>query len=167
MRDGGARPAITIRTAVESDAPEIARLLTALGHPAVAADVAERWPAWSAAGNWALVAAGPDGGLAALATLHVTHVLHRPRPVGRITALVVDESVRGQGVGLSLVTAAEEALGQRGCRQLEITCHKRRTDAHLFYERIGYEMTSFRFARAIEPRERQGTRAGGGVTRRA
>jgi hypothetical protein len=140
---GAPAPAFTIRAAVASDAAEIARLLTALGHATDTEEVAGRWPAWSAAGNGALVAVAPGGGLAGLATLHQTHVLHRPRPVGRITALVIDPSVL-----------------------LEITCHMRRTDAHRFYERIGYEKTSLRFAKTIGPRERQGAAPGENATRR-
>src|SRR5215831_18615862 len=135
--------AFTIRLGTEADVPEIARLLTELGHAAATANVAERWPAWAAAGNSALVTVGPGGNLLGLATLHVTHVLHRPRPVGRVTALVVDESVRGQGMGRALIAAAEGVLGEAGCGLLEITCHMRRTAAHQFYERIGYEKTSF------------------------
>jgi GNAT superfamily N-acetyltransferase len=163
---GAPAPAFTIRAAVASDAAEIARLLTALGHATDTEEVAGRWPAWSAAGNGALVAVAPGGGLAGLATLHQTHVLHRPRPVGRITALVIDPSVRGQGLGRTLVAAAEEMLGASGCGLLEITCHMRRTDAHRFYERIGYEKTSLRFAKTIGPRERQGAAPGEDATRR-
>ena len=96
-------PVLAIRPATEHDVPELARLFTALGHPATAEAIAERWREWAAAGNTALVAPRRDGALAGAATLHRMVVLHRPRPVGRITALVVDTPLRGQGVGRALV----------------------------------------------------------------
>jgi GNAT superfamily N-acetyltransferase len=139
----------TIRRATARDAPELARLLTSLGHPTIAVTIEARWAEWAAAGNLALVAARPDGTLAGVATLHHMLVLHRPRPVGRITALVVDAPVRGRGIGRALVAAAEEMLTSVGCGLLEITSNVRRADAHAFYEHLGYERTSFRFARML------------------
>lgn len=140
-----------VRAATAHDAAEIARLLTLLGHPTEAGTVAARWAEWAAAGNTALVAARPDGTLAGVATLHQMTVLHRPRPVGRITALVVDTAARGQGLGRALVAAAEAALAADGCGLLEVTSNVRRTDAHAFYEQLGYERTSLRFAKPLAP----------------
>jgi GNAT superfamily N-acetyltransferase len=136
---------------VPQDAPELARLLTALGHPTDAAGVAARWEEWAAEGNAALVAAREDDTLIGVATLHRTRVLHRPRPVGRITALVVDAAVRGQGIGRALMAAAEEALVQAGCGLVEITSNVRRVDAHAFYARLGYEQTSVRLVKDCTP----------------
>ena len=144
-----ANRAFAIRSAVIGDAIEVARLLTALGHPTDAKAIADRWGEWQAAGNTALVAARTDGTLAGVATLHHMIVLHRPRPVGRITALVVDASSRRQGIGRALVAAAEEALTREGCGLLEITSNLRLVDAHVFYERLGYERTSKRFAKVL------------------
>jgi len=62
---------------------------------------------------------------------------------------VVDVPVRGRGVGRALVSAAEEVLAGEGCGLLEITSNVRRADAHAFYERLGYERTSFRFAKVV------------------
>ncbi|MHB1223628.1 MAG: GNAT family N-acetyltransferase, partial [Gemmatimonadaceae bacterium] len=138
-----------IRRATALDAPELARLLTSLGHPTTAAAIEAHWEEWQSAGNAALVAERPDGTLAGVATLHHMLVLHRPRPVGRITALVVDAPVRGKGIGRALVAAAEETLASAGCGLLEITSNVRRADAHAFYEHLGYERTSFRFARML------------------
>ena len=76
-------------------------------------------------------------------------MLHRSGPVGRLTALVVDERARGRGVGRALIDAAEGILIERGCVLIEVTSNKRRTDAHAFYERLGYTATSFRFAKPI------------------
>jgi GNAT superfamily N-acetyltransferase len=140
---------VTVRPAVAADAAEIARLLTQLGHAASADEIAERWPAWAAEGNEALVAAGDDGRLAGLATLGTMRVLHRGKPVGRVTALVVDASVRGRGIGRSLVVAAEARLAARGCGLVEVTTNRARADAHAFYARIGYEPTSLRFAKSV------------------
>ncbi|HYV07283.1 MAG TPA: GNAT family N-acetyltransferase [Blastocatellia bacterium] len=147
-------PAITtqaIRPATERDAVEIARLLTTLGHSTTVESIVTRWNEWRGEGNLALVASSPDGALAGLVTLHHMLVLHRPLPVGRITALIVDPSSRGRGIGRALVAAAEEALTRSGCGLLEITSNQRLTDAHRFYERLGYEQTSTRFAKALMP----------------
>ena len=140
---------LSIRRATAADAAEIARLMTVLGHPSTAAEVAARWPAFVAQGNTAVVAARDDGTLGGVATLHRTAVLHRPKPVGRVTALVVDEALRGQGVGRRLMAAAEEELRGAGCGLLEITSNARRLDAHAFYERLGYERTSVRLVKTI------------------
>ncbi|MGH7633904.1 MAG: GNAT family N-acetyltransferase [Gemmatimonadaceae bacterium] len=73
----------------------------------------------------------------------------RAGPIGRLTAVIVDEEARGKGVGRTLVAAAEAALRERGCAMIEITSNKKRIDAHAFYERLGYTATSFRFAKQI------------------
>jgi PhnO protein len=81
--------------------------------------------------------------------MHVTPVLHRPTGVGRITALVVGEAARGHGVGRALVAEAERRLEVLGCALVEVTSNQKRTDAHDFYRRLGYEATSVRFARTL------------------
>lgn len=155
-----------VRVARIEDAAEIARLLTQLGHETTAADVTRAWSTFTGAGDVALVAPNEGGGLAGLATLHTMRVLHRPRPVGRVTALVVDAPARGRGLGRALMVAAEERLRRAGCGLVEITSHVRRAEAHAFYEHLGYERTSVRLARTfpfvddVEPsgRERGGAR---------
>jgi len=138
----------SIRTAAAHDAPALARLLTALGHPTAAAEVAARWDAWAADGNAALVAVDADA-IVGVVTMHRMVVLHRPHPVGRITSLVVDAARRGQGIGSALVAAAEGELARAGCGLLEVTSNLRLADAHAFYERVGYERTSVRLAKPL------------------
>ncbi|HET6229826.1 MAG TPA: GNAT family N-acetyltransferase [Longimicrobiaceae bacterium] len=146
---GLVRAPLSIRLAARDDVSEIARLLTELGHPTDACAADELWDEWSASGNAAVVAAAPEGGLSGVATLHRMVVLHRPKPVGRITALVVDPGVRGQGIGRALVAAAEDWLTRAGCGLLEITSNLRLVEAHAFYEHIGYERTSIRLAKPL------------------
>ena len=82
-------------------------------------------------------------------TTSLTQVLHRPAPVGRISMMVVDEKLRNRGIGAVLVAAAEQALAAQGCYMVEVTSHVRRTEAHRFYERIGYQRTSVRLAKEL------------------
>ena len=79
----------------------------------------------------------------------VMRVLHRPAPVGRISMMVVDEALRSRGIGAALVRAAEEVLAAQGCYMVEVTSHARRTEAHRFYEGLGYQRTSVRLAREL------------------
>ena len=137
-----------IRPARPEDAPALERLLGELGFPTPAATVAIRLSALLEASEIVLVALC-DREVVGLLTGHVTPVLHRPTPVGRITALVVAERVRNQGIGRALVVAAERTLSDRGCGLVEVTSNRRLTAAHAFYERIGYEVTSVRFKKEI------------------
>jgi len=139
----------TIRLARPSDVTEMARLFAELGYEIPVDVLATRMATFSDAGEVALVAENDSSPahLLGAATLHRTPVLHRAGPVGRVSALVVDETMRGRGIGRALMQAAERWAVERGCILMEVTSNMRRADAHSFYEALGYERTSFRFAR--------------------
>lgn len=140
---------VRVRHATVQDASEIARLITQLGYPATADEMRERWQAWKDQGNQALVVGIEAAELLGVCTLHCTSVLHRPKPVGRLTALVVDERARGRGVGRAIVAAAEVELKRSGCGMVEITSSSKRAEAHAFYESLGYEKTSVRMFKSL------------------
>ena len=131
------------------DSGEIARLLTQLGHPTTQDEVEHRWGEWEEQGNSALVVGDAASPLLGLCQLHQTVVLHRPRPVGRITALIVEQSRRGTGIGRALVAAAEARMLSFGCGLMEITSNVRRVDAHAFYESLCYENSSVRLVKDL------------------
>jgi GNAT superfamily N-acetyltransferase len=137
-----------VRPAEPRDCGTLARLIGQLGYDAIVEDVAERLAAMTAEGRLVLVAQ-LDGEVVGCLSTSVMRVLHRPAPVGRISMMVVDEALRGRGVGVVLVRAAEEALAERGCRLVEVTSNLRRAEAHRFYERLGYERTSVRLAKEL------------------
>ncbi len=143
-------PSLEIRNARLDDAPVLAALLAELDFPAPVAVISERLAAMLAAGDRILVAVR-DGKVLGLLTTHVTTVLHRPTPVGRITALIVTERARGQGIGRALVMAAERMFAARGCALVEVTSNRKWTEGHKFYERLGYQATSVRFGKVIVP----------------
>jgi GNAT superfamily N-acetyltransferase len=58
-----------------------------------------------------------------------------------IEAVVVDERVRGQRVGEAMMSWAIDEARRRGCDNVHLTSNKARTDAHRFYERLGFRQT--------------------------
>jgi GNAT superfamily N-acetyltransferase len=50
----------------------------------------------------------------------------------------VDSSVRRRGIGGWLVSRALENARKRGCRLAQLTSDRRRSEAHRFYERLGF-----------------------------
>ena len=144
----GPAPDPVIRKARAGDAATLARLIGQLGYDASGRDVAERLAAIEAEGRVVLVAER-DGAVVGCLSTSVMRVLHRPAPVGRISMMVVDEALRSRGIGAALVHAAEGALAAQGCYMVEVTSHMRRTEAHRFYERLGYAKTSVRLAKEL------------------
>jgi GNAT superfamily N-acetyltransferase len=58
---------------------------------------------------------------------------------GQIEAVRVASSHRGQGLGAHMIAWAVEQCRARGCRMVQLTTHKSRTDAHRFYDRLGFD----------------------------
>ena len=141
-------PKLVLRDARPKDAPAIAALIALLGAEASAADVKRRLPALAKAGQQAIVA--EKGEVVGVLTTSIMAVLHRPRPVGRISMLVVAEEARGAGIGAALVAEAEKRLAAKGCGLIEVTSNRTLLRAHIFYEKLGYERTSFRFAKHLQ-----------------
>lgn len=141
-------PRLAIRDARPRDADALAALIVALGYDVSAADLRKRLALLKKAGGGILVA--DRGGVIGLLTTAITQVLHRPRPVGRISLLVVAEAARGDGVGSALVAEAEARLKAAGCGLIEVTSNVKRLRAHAFYEHLGYDRTSHRFAKQLQ-----------------
>jgi GNAT superfamily N-acetyltransferase len=56
----------------------------------------------------------------------------------QIEAVRVHEAARNRGVGARMIEWAVEVARNRGCALVQLTTDKRRTDAHRFYERLGF-----------------------------
>lgn len=141
-------PKLVIRDVRPKDIDALVALIGALGYEVSAADLRKRLALLKKAGQHVLVA--DRGGVIGVLTTSTMHVVHRPRPVGRISMMVVAAAARGQGVGAALVAEAEARLKAGGCGLLEVTSNAKRLRAHAFYERLGYERTSYRFAKQLQ-----------------
>jgi len=138
---------IRVRDAVESDAPAIAALLDALGHPLEPARVVAQLEALARQGRCATLVAEVDGRVVGLVSAQAMLMLHRPDPSGRVTVLVVDSAAHASGVGTRLLREAESFLAREGCTRIEVTSSPHRVEAHAFYLRRGYERQGERFAK--------------------
>lgn len=141
-----------VRDATTRDAEALAKLCTQLGYPTTPDVMPDRVDRLRADANArALVAelASHDGPVA-LATVHLRHTLNHAAPLAQLTLLVVDQAVRGAGVGRAIVAEAERWARERGCRRIVVTTALRRADAQAFYERIGYTHTGRRYAKDFE-----------------
>jgi len=140
---------LTIRDARADDGAAIAALLGQLGYETDAAAVAPRLERLVIVGDRLVVAVLEDQ-VVGLAHLHASPTIEHERPAAKISALVVDESRRGQGIGRALVDAMEAEARARRCVLLFLTTAARREDAHAFYSRVGLEETGTRFTKTLD-----------------
>jgi ribosomal protein S18 acetylase RimI-like enzyme len=85
-------------------------------------------------GDNSTVLLGREGGALAAALL-VGHDGHR----GWVYYLGVDPDRRGQGLGRTIMEAAEDWLRQRGILKLMLMVRPENTQVQTFYESIGYD----------------------------
>ncbi len=151
---------LTFRTATRADVPEILALLAddditraraaAAGTPvpppsAVVPESVDAalWAAFDAIDadprNELIVAESADGTLAATCQLTFTPSLSRGGAERMtIEAVRVRTDLRGHGVGRALMRWSLDRARERGCRLAQLTTDKKRTDAHRFYESLGF-----------------------------
>lgn len=137
-----------IREARAGDAARMVELIAQLEFKVDEAGVRKRAERLADRGEPVLLAE-IDGHVSGLLDWHVMTTIHRPRPVGRIVALIVADGHRGGGIGRALVDEAERRMRERGCEKMEVTSNLRLDRAHAFYEGLGLERSSYRFAKDL------------------
>ena len=149
--------AVTIRAATRADVPTIVRLLAddPLGRSRETLDDLAVYDAAFdrilAEPQHRLVVAELDGVVVGTLQLTVIPGLSR-RGATRslVEAVRVDSSVRSGGVGTQLLRWAIEAARVSGCTLVQLTTDASRTDAHRFYERLGFVGSHLGFKLALD-----------------
>ncbi len=138
--------AVTLREAAPDDLPEVVALLAAdqLGiHRESADELAPYWRAFDAitADPAHLLVVAVDGGGRIIGTMQVSFIpglARRGAWRAQIEAVRVHEAARSRGIGARMIGWAVEVARNRGCALVQLTTDKRRSDAHRFYERLGF-----------------------------
>jgi len=142
------KPKLGIRNAKPSDAARLVELIDELGHEIDEKRVRKNLAALKKTSETPLVATLGNQ-VVGMCGVGRRVVIHRPAPLGRITALVVTKDAQGHGIGRLLVDAAENWMRKEGCQLVEVTSNDRRTEAHAFYRHLGYERSSIRFFKKL------------------
>lgn len=140
--------ALQIRQAVQADLPAIAAMLAddvlgaARERPADAALYDSAWRQIAAQpGNDIWVAVLPEGVVGCLQLIVIPGLARQGALRAQIEGVRVASTHRGQDIGERLFAHAIATARAAGCRLVQLTTDKRRTDAHRFYARLGFEAT--------------------------
>ena len=80
---------------------------------------------------------------------NIHYYLHFSRKSAEIVNLVVDESVRGHGIGKKLLAFFERIAVDLDCVYLEVDSGKHREAAHRFYMREGFVFKHYKFTKGL------------------
>ena len=140
---------VAIRDTILEDYTAIARLLGELGYPSIPDGVRQRLARLLSRDDTRVFVAERGASLLGVLAVHRMPVLTSINDIAMILALVVSEEARRTGIGRRLVERAEDEARVWACGRIMVTSAERRTEAHTFYERLGYEYTGRRFAKTI------------------
>ena len=146
---------IAFRVARREDVPAIIALLAddVLGQTRESADPGRYLAAVDAMqteGGNALIVGEQDGRV--VATYQLTLISGLSLSATRraqVEAVRVDASLRGQGAGAALMADAEARARAGGAVLIQLTSNASRTDAHRFYERLGYAPSHLGFKKPL------------------
>jgi len=66
-----------------------------------------------------------------------------------IDELIVNKDFRNRGIGRQLLDKACEVAREKGCYRIELHSNIKRTVAHEFYEKYGFEKSSYYFKKKL------------------
>ena len=151
---------LRIRTARADDLPALLDLLEQLRECATPGVPWERAPETEVAATFVeilgderrvfLVAEDDDGEVVGTADLVVVpNLTHAARPLAYVENVVVDREHRGRGIGASLMAECEARAREAGAYKLQLLSNADRTDAHRFYEDLGFEQSARGYRRYL------------------
>lgn len=140
---------MSIRTANINDAANIRSLLNQLGYPTQLEGLTDKIVRLINHPDQSLIVYD-DGSVKAVMSIHFTPQLGLEGDFAIISYFAVDEAARSEGIGLKLEDYCVQLAKDRNCDRIQVHCHIRRTEAHRFYERQGYQESRKYFIKKLK-----------------
>lgn len=100
--------------------------------------------------SYRLFVACHAGAIVGTYTLLVMHKLaHLGAPAAIVEDVAVSPQHQGMGIGKAMMAHAMRLAGEAGCYKLALSSNQKRTDAHAFYESLGFQRHGFSFVIGI------------------
>ena len=128
-----------IRTATIDDWKGISTLLDQLDYPGTAQFIVPRIRQMTEDPRERLLVYEQDGRIKGFISLHFIPQIALEGDFARISYFAVDQEARSEGIGRQMEEYSTRLARERGCHLIEVHCHTRRSGAHTFYARQGYE----------------------------
>jgi GNAT superfamily N-acetyltransferase len=156
---------IAIRRATEEDLPDVLMLVSQLGmddgstlsleEACVMMRRMQFYP------DYALyVACAGDRIAGMFALLVMDNIGHCGAPSAIVEDVIVDEELRGAGIGRRMMQAALEMCREKGCYKMTLSSNRNREAARRFYQALGFEVHGLSFvcepASAFSVRKKSG-----------
>ncbi|MGB7640161.1 MAG: GNAT family N-acetyltransferase [Terriglobales bacterium] len=142
-----------VRATQPGDCDKMASLAGQLGYECTGADVRARLAEMLDPNCYAVyVAELPGGQIAGWIGVYMFRAVELDN-FAEITGLVVDQQVRSRGIGMALLSAAEQWARGHGCNAISVRSNVWRNRAHGFYTSNGYEhiKTQKEFHKSLRP----------------
>jgi GNAT superfamily N-acetyltransferase len=149
--ESGKEMYVTIRKAGRKDLPEVLKLHEMLednpDSPFDTETAEALYEKMLTYPDYAVYVAELDGILVGTFELAVLDSLgHHGAPFGLLEDVVVSDRYRGRGIGKQMVTFAARVCSEKGCYKLALSSNRKRTDAHRFYESLGFSLHGYSLA---------------------
>lgn len=138
---------ISIRPVEPNDVPSLKRLFLQLGYKSDSANLEQRISEQH--DTLCILVAEAEKEVCGVIVINFIMPVHENHLWALISALVIDESSRGAGIGQQLLIAAERIAAMRNCSQVELSSSEKRLKAHKFYENNGYKEVRKRFVKTL------------------
>jgi GNAT superfamily N-acetyltransferase len=141
---------VVVRIARASDADQVVQLTAQLGYEVDGSALTARLSRILAQADQRLLVAEAEGRPVGWLHAVIWEFLEMDASVV-IAGLVVDRTHRHRGIGRTLMRHAEGWARERRCSFVRLWSSSARTEAHRFYERLGYRKikTQYAFAKSL------------------
>lgn len=143
---------MSIRIANVNDAANIGLLLSQLGYPTEMEQLTGKIARLINHPDQSLIVYD-DGNVKAVMSIHFTPQLGLEGDFAIISYFAVDEAARSEGIGRKLEEYCVRLAQARNCDRIQVHCHIRRTEAHRFYERQGYQESRKYFIKSLKDKK--------------